>query len=78
MSGFALSLVFGTLIAVAFSQSRWLRLGCFPYAVILQTIPIVAIAPLITYWNGAGFTSVMLISFVVSVFPIITNTLTGK
>ena len=77
ISGFALSLVFGTIIAVGFSQSRWIRLGCFPYAVILQTIPIVAIAPLITYWNGAGFASVMLISFIVSVFPIIANVTAG-
>ncbi len=77
ISGFTLSLIFGTLVAICFSQSRPLRLGCFPYAVILQTIPIVAIAPLITYWNGPGYTSVTLISFMVSVFPIIANVTAG-
>ena len=77
ISGFGLSLAFGTLIAICFSQSRPLRLGCFPYAVILQTIPIVAIAPLVTYWNGPGYMSVTLISFMVSVFPIIANVTAG-
>lgn len=75
--GFALSTVIGSLIAIAFAQLRLLRLGCFPYAVILQTVPIVAIAPLITYTRGPGFQSVVLIAFIVSLFPIIANVTAG-
>ena len=43
--GFAASLLIGVTVAVAFSSSRWVRAGCYPYAVFLQTVPIVAIAP---------------------------------
>ncbi|MEZ6092561.1 MAG: ABC transporter permease [Pirellulaceae bacterium] len=75
--GFAMSTVIGAVIAILFSQFRLLRLGCFPYAVILQTVPIVAIAPLITYTRGPGFGSVVLIAFIVSLFPIISNFTAG-
>jgi NitT/TauT family transport system permease protein len=49
----------------------------FPYAIFLQTVPIVAVAPLIVIWFGAGFPSVVLVSFVLSVFPILSNAVTG-
>ena len=45
--GFLASLIIGTLIACLFSQSRLIRTSLFPYAIFLQTVPIVAIAPLI-------------------------------
>jgi NitT/TauT family transport system permease protein len=77
ISGFFLSLVIGSVIAMIFAQSGHIRLGCFPYAVLLQTVPIVAIAPLVINWQGAGLQSVILISFVVSLFPIIANVTAG-
>lgn len=77
LSGFGLSLVSGTLIACAFSQSPLVRRSFYPYAVFLQTVPIVAIAPLIITWFGYGFQSVVLVAFIISVFPIITNGTTG-
>ena len=77
LSGFGLSLVAGTLIACAFSQSPLVRRSFYPYAVFLQTVPIVAIAPLIITWFGYGFQSVVLVAFIISVFPIITNGTTG-
>jgi NitT/TauT family transport system permease protein len=77
LSGFACSLVLGTLIACAFSQSGVIRRSCYPYAIFLQTVPIIAIAPLIVVWFGAGFRSVVLVSFIISLFPIITNGTTG-
>ncbi len=76
-SGLGLSLISGTLIAMLFSQSCWLRNGLFPYAIFLQTVPIVAIAPLIVIWMGEGFLSVVIISWIVSVFPMITNGTAG-
>lgn len=77
LCGFAASLVVGTLIAIAFSFSRLIKAGCYPYAVFLQTVPIVAIAPLIVVWFDYGFQSVALIAFIISLFPIITNATTG-
>jgi NitT/TauT family transport system permease protein len=77
LCGFAASLVVGTMIAVAFSFSRVIKASGYPYAVFLQTVPIVAIAPLIVVWCGYGFQSVALIAFIISLFPIITNATTG-
>lgn len=71
--GFGASLVLGTLIAFAFSQSRILRAGGYPYFIFLQTVPIVAIAPLIVRWCGYGFQSVVLVAGILSLFPILSN-----
>lgn len=71
--GFGGSLIVGTLIAFAFSQSRILRAGGYPYFIFLQTVPIVAIAPLIVRWFGYGFQSVVLVAFILSLFPILSN-----
>lgn len=76
-SGFLCSLVFGCLVAFAFSQSALIRRCCYPYAIFLQTVPIVAVAPLIIIWFGTGFRSVVLVSFIVGLFPIISNATTG-
>jgi NitT/TauT family transport system permease protein len=75
--GFVASLLVGTLIAITFSFSRIVKASCYPYAVFLQTVPIVAIAPLIVVWFDYGFQSVALIAFIISLFPIITNATTG-
>jgi NitT/TauT family transport system permease protein len=75
--GFAVSLTVGVLIAIVFSQSAIVRRSFFPYAIFFQTVPIVAIAPLIVLWSGTGFRSVVLVAFIVSVFPIITNATAG-
>ena len=77
LCGLALSILIGTSIALAFSQSGFIRRGFYPYAIFLQTVPIVAIAPLVIIWFGHRFRSVVLISFVISVFPIITSATTG-
>jgi len=75
--GFGFSLVLGTLAAVVFAQAAWIRSSLFPYAIFLQTVPVVAVAPLIVIWFGAGFASVVLVSFVLSVFPVLSNAVTG-
>ncbi|MDB5385231.1 MAG: binding-protein-dependent transport system inner rane component [Planctomycetaceae bacterium] len=75
--GFLCSLIVGFVVALAFSQSALIRRSCYPYAIFLQTVPIVAIAPLIITWFGYGFHSVVIVSFMISLFPIITNTSTG-
>ncbi|MBP87475.1 MAG: ABC transporter permease [Planctomycetaceae bacterium] len=77
LCGFGLSLAVGTLIAAAFSTWRLVRASGYPYAIFLQTVPIVAIAPLIVIWFGYGFGSVVIVSFIISLFPVITNMTTG-
>lgn len=77
LGGFAASLVVGSLVAFAFAQWPVVRNSCYPYAIFLQTVPIVAIAPIIIIWFGTGLQSVILVSFIVSLFPIITNGTTG-
>ncbi|WP_372366778.1 ABC transporter permease [Candidatus Uabimicrobium sp. HlEnr_7] len=73
VGGFLLSFAVGTSVALIFSQSKIVRQSFYPYAIFLQTVPIVAIAPLIVVWFGNGFFSVILVSFIISLFPIITN-----
>jgi NitT/TauT family transport system permease protein len=75
--GFLLSLVSGVLVAFAFAQSRVIARSFWPYAVFLQTVPIVAIAPLVVIWSGPGFRSVVLVTWLVGVFPIITSGTAG-
>ncbi len=75
--GFLASLLIGTVIACVFSQSSLIRRSCYPYAIFWQTVPIVAIAPLIVVWFGTGFHSVVLVAFLISLFPIITNGTNG-
>ena len=75
--GFGLAIVIGMSIALLMSQSKLIERSIFPYAVLLQTIPIVAIAPLIVIWFGAGMPAVVCIAFLISLFPIITNTTAG-
>jgi NitT/TauT family transport system permease protein len=49
----------------------------FPYAIVLQIIPIVTIAPLIVIWIGPGLNSIVAVSLIISFFPIMSNTLVG-
>ena len=64
VAGFLLSLAVGLAMALVFAQARWIRASLYPYAIFLQTVPIVAVAPLIVLWCGAGFASIVLVSFV--------------
>jgi len=75
--GLIASIVIGVAIALIFAQSRWVRRMLYPYTILLQTVPIVAVAPLILMWVGAGTASVMLIAFIISLAPIIANTTQG-
>lgn len=75
--GLLISLLLGTAIAVVFSQSRLLARSLYPYAIFLQTVPVVAVAPLIVIWFGTGLASVVLVSVMISLFPVITNGTTG-
>jgi NitT/TauT family transport system permease protein len=75
--GLAASIVVGVLIAAVFAQSRWIRRMFYPYTILLQTVPIVAVTPLILMWVGPGTFSVTLVAFVICLAPIIANTTQG-
>ena len=75
--GLCLSVVVGSLIGVLFSQSRWLRSAFYPYVIFLQTVPIVAIAPLLITWFGYGFQTVVLVATIISLFPVVSNVTAG-
>ena len=67
----------GVAVAFAFVQSRVLEAALFPYAVLLQVTPIVAIAPLIIIWVKSPTLSLVICATLVALFPIIANTTLG-
>lgn len=75
--GLLVSTLIGSLVAILFSQSSWIRTALYPYVIFLQTVPIVAIAPLLIVWSGAQFRTVVLVSSIISIFPIISNVTSG-
>lgn len=77
LAGLFLSIVIGNLIAFLFSLSDLLKRAILPFAVFFQTVPIIAIAPLLVIYFGFGAPTVIVSSFIVSIFPIIANTLAG-
>lgn len=77
ISGFLLSLIFGIFLGLIMSQSRLLERSLYPYAIFLQCVPIVALAPVIILWFGYGLPAMVMISFIISLFPIITSTVNG-
>ena len=74
---FACATVLGVLIAFAFVQSRVIETALFPYAVLLQVTPIVAIAPLIVIWVKDPTASLVICATLVALFPVIANTTLG-
>jgi len=75
--GLAASIVVGIVVAMIFAQWRWLRQLVYPYTILLQTVPIIAIAPLVINWVGAGIFAVMVVTFIICLAPIIANATQG-
>ncbi|TVQ58501.1 MAG: ABC transporter permease [Rhodobacteraceae bacterium] len=73
----ALAVSLGGGLAVLFSLSRWVEMSLFPYAVVLQVTPIVAIAPLIFIYVDSPFVGMMICAWIVAFFPILSNTTLG-
>lgn len=74
---FFLAVLIGTAVAFLFVQSRAIEASLFPYAVLLQVTPIVAIAPLIIIWVKHPLTALVVCATIVALFPIISNTILG-
>jgi NitT/TauT family transport system permease protein len=75
--GFGLAITFGSLAALALSLSPLVRAGLSPYLMLLQLTPIPVLAPLFVLWAGPGLPSVVLITFLISFFPLMVNTTQG-
>ena len=72
--GFVVAVAIGVGTGVLMSQAKWIERIVYPYAVVLQVIPILAIVPLIGLWFGYGMTARTLVCVLIAAFPIITNT----
>jgi len=77
LTALALAILIGVAIALLFVQSRWIEMSLFPYAILLQVTPIVAIAPLIIIWVRDTRVALILCATVVAIFPVISNTTLG-
>ncbi len=75
--GLILSFVIGTSLAIILSLSNWLRDAIFPIAIFFQTVPIIAVAPVLVIWFGFGPPTVVASAFIVSIFPVIASVLLG-
>jgi NitT/TauT family transport system permease protein len=73
----ALATLSGGALAVLLAQSRLVELSLYPYAVILQVTPMVAIAPLLIIWLNDIFVAVLICALIVAFFPVLSNTTLG-
>jgi NitT/TauT family transport system permease protein len=75
--GFALAIVIGIPVAVCVASSRVLNLTLYPLLIATQSVPKVAVAPIILVWFGLGLQSKLVIAFLVAFFPIVVDTAAG-
>jgi len=78
LSAFLLAAIGGGALAILFTRSRWIELSLYPYAVILQVTPIVAIAPLIIIWvKDDTYLALLICAWIVAFFPVLSNATLG-
>jgi NitT/TauT family transport system permease protein len=75
--GFALAVVFGVFGGVAIGASSWIYDSAYPLLVGFNSIPKVAVVPVLVIWFGIGSVPAVITAFMISVFPIIVNVATG-
>jgi NitT/TauT family transport system permease protein len=75
--GLAIAAVLGMAIGIAMSQARWVERSLYPYAVVLQCIPTLALVPVIGFWFDFGLTSRLIVTVAIALFPVISSTLFG-
>jgi NitT/TauT family transport system permease protein len=76
LEGFVAAAVGGIALALLFNQSKWLEYSLFPYAVVLQVTPVIAIAPLLLIYLEQQ-TAVIVCAWIVAFFPVLSNTTLG-
>ena len=72
-----IAIVVGFLTAVLLSLVPFVRRAIFPYILMTQVVPKVAIAPILIVWFGIGMTSRLVLAFLIAYFPMVVNTLAG-
>lgn len=77
MLGLGIAIGIGLAAAVLMSQAAWLERSLIPYAIVLQTVPILALVPLLGFWFGDGFFCRVVVCVIIALFPVINNTLFG-
>jgi NitT/TauT family transport system permease protein len=77
LSGFLISALIGVALSAGIVHSEFLERGVFPYIIVSNSVPIIAIIPLLTIWFGFGFAPKIAIAAIISFFPIVTNTTRG-
>ena len=73
----AVAIIGGVGLALLFAQSKWIELSFFPYAVVLQVTPIIAVAPLILIYVDNTHIAMLICAWIVAFFPILSNTTLG-
>jgi NitT/TauT family transport system permease protein len=74
---FLIVMVLGTAISFLLSSSKFIEKALYPYAVMLQSTPVIAIAPIIIIWFNIGFASIVTISVIIAIFAVVANTTQG-
>jgi NitT/TauT family transport system permease protein len=75
--GLMIAIVIGVVWAMAMAQAKWAEQSLYPYAVVLQCIPILALVPLIGAMFGYEFRSRIIVTVIIAIFPMVSNTLFG-
>jgi NitT/TauT family transport system permease protein len=75
--GLVIAIVLGVGLAVLMSQAKWIEKSLFPYLVALQAVPILAFVPLLAVFFGFNFKARVIVCIIISLFPIVSNTLFG-
>jgi NitT/TauT family transport system permease protein len=75
--GLAISIVLGVGAALLMSQAKWVENALYPWAVVLQTVPILALTPFLSFFFGFALTSRVIVAVIIAFFPIVSNTLFG-
>jgi NitT/TauT family transport system permease protein len=77
LAGFGLAVVFGLLLGMMLGSSRLINAGTYPLLVGFNSIPKVAVVPILVFWFGVGWVPPVMTAFLISFFPIVVNVATG-
>lgn len=74
---FVLVIILGTGVSFVLTSNKFIEKALYPYAVMLQSTPVIALAPIIIIWFGLGFGSIVVISVIIAIFAVVANTTQG-
>lgn len=76
-AGFIIASILGIGLGALIAEIEWFKKAVYPYLIAFQTVPKIAIAPLLVLWFGFGMTSKIVIAVTIAIFPILINTIEG-